>query len=148
MVTRTKKNKTLSCPTCTLLSNEKDSPKFDLSHLEHHSLKGFIKHPESFFLKSRYMSFFSEIAPDKKETSGLLGFSFSSKSYRVTGSIIEVSLNTVNETHQILGKVIVSIQTPMGYEIGMLLMNAEDYRKISYIEQICYIDNQLISSII
>ena len=148
MVARTKNKQRDKCPTCSLLSNGESVPKFDVSHLEHHSLKGFIKHPDNFYLKSRYMSLFSKILPDTNDTNELLGFSFSSRSYRVPGSIIEVSIKTVKETHEILGKVIVSMQTKSGYEIGMLLMNGEDLRKISYIEQICYIDHKLISSLV
>ena len=77
-----------------------------------------------------------------------MAFSFSSKVYRIPGTIIEVSLRTVNESHEILGKVVVSIHKNTGYEVGMILMNAEDYVKLRYIEQICYIDDKLINSLL
>ena len=74
-------------------------------------------------------------------------FSFSSRYYRVPGSVIEVTIRTVNESHQLIGKVIAAIQSEGGYEIGMILMNKEDGIKLRYIEQICFIDDKLLSSI-
>ena len=94
------------------------------------------------------MSLSSELDPEiSKSTKSYTAFSFSSHQYRVPGSIIEVSIRTVNESHKILGKVIASIQSRSGYEIGMILMNREDGLKLRYIEQICFIDNKLLSSI-
>ncbi len=75
------------------------------------SLDGFIKHPENFYLKSRYMSLSSTSIPEFSNSSkSHTAFSFSSRNYRIPGSIIEVSIRTVNESHKILGKVIASIQ--------------------------------------
>ncbi len=120
-------------------------PLFDIKYLEHESLRGFIKHPETFFLESRYMSLFSKEQPENSKSKQYMAFSFSSKVYRIPGAIIEVTLRTVNETHGILGKVVASIHNNTGYEVGMLLMNARDYTKLRYIEQICYIDDNLIN---
>ena len=154
MVARKKKKSEVQCATCTLTSVNGDIPGvsecpfFDIKHLEHKSLNGFIKHPESFFLKSRYMSLFSGIEPERTDSGEITAFSFSSNEYRVPGSIIEVSIRTVNEIHKINGKVIASIQLNSGFEIGMLLMRREDSIKLRYIEQICYIDSRLLTSII
>ena len=123
-------------------------PLFDIKNLEHESLRGFIKHPETFFLKSRYMSLFSKEQPENSKSKQYMAFSFSSKVYRTPGTIIEVTLRTVNESHGILGKVVASIQSNAGYEVGMLLMNARDYTKLRYIEQICFIDDKLINSLL
>ena len=123
-------------------------PLFDIKYLEHESLRGFIKHPEAFFLKSRYMSFFSNEKPENSKSKQYMAFSFSSKVYRTPGTIIEVTLRTVNESHGILGKVVASIENNTGYEVGMLLMNARDYTKLRYIEQICFIDDKLINSLL
>ena len=131
-----------------VISSINNFPLFDIKYLEHKSLRGFIKHPETFFLKSRYMSFFSKEKPEKSKSKQSMAFSFSSKAYRIPGTIIEVSLRTVNESHEILGKVVVSIQNNTGYEVGMILMNAQDYTKLRYIEQICYIDDKLINSLL
>ena len=154
MVTRTKK-KVVIGPSASLLAGNDDAissinnlPLFDIKHLEHESLRGFIKHPEAFFLKSRYMSFFSNEMPEYSKSKQSMAFSFSSKVYRSPGTIIEVSLRTVNESHGILGKVVASIQNNTGYEVGMLLMNARDYTKLRYIEQICFIDDKLINSLL
>ena len=154
MVTRTKKKVEIE-PSVSLLVGSDDAissinnfPLFDIKHLEHESLRGFIKHPESFFLKSRYMSFFSNEKPESSKSKQSMAFSFSSKVYRTPGTIIEVSLRTVNESHGILGKVVASIENNTGYEVGMLLMNARDYTKLRYIEQICYIDDKLIDSLL
>ena len=154
MVTRTKKKVEIE-PSVSLLVDSDDAissinnfPLFDIKYLEHESLRGFIKHPEAFFLKSRYMSFFSNEKPENSKSKQSMAFSFSSKVYRTPGTIIEVSLRTVNESHGILGKVVASIQNNTGYEVGMLLMNARDYTKLRYIEQICYIDDKLINSIL
>jgi len=88
------------------------------------------------------------LAPSNNKSNKVYSaFSFSSRDYRIPGSIIEVSISTVNESHKILGKVIASIQSKSGYEIGMILMNREDGIKLRYIEQICFIDNKLLSSI-
>ena len=145
MATHKKKNSNISM---TLDDHLDDCPFFDLKHLEHSYLHGFIKHPESFFLKSRYMSLStSQSSIDSKSLSSYTAFSFSSHQYRIPGSIIEVSIRTVNESHKILGKVIASIQSENGYEIGMILMNKEDGTKLRYIEQICFIDNKLLSSL-
>jgi len=130
------------------ISSINNFPLFDIKHLEHKSLRGFIKHPEAFFLKSRYMSFFSNEKPENSKSKQSMAFSFSSKVYRSPGTIIEVSLRTVNESHGILGKVVASIQNNTGYEVGMLLMNARDYTKLRYIEQICFIDDKLINSLL
>ena len=154
MVTRTKKKVEIE-PSVSLLVDNDDAissinnfPLFDIKHLEHESLRGFIKHPEAFFLKSRYMSFFSNEKPENSKSKQSMAFSFSSKVYRTPGTIIEVSLRTVNESHGILGKVVASIQNNTGYEVGMLLMNARDYTKLRYIEQICFIDDKLINSLL
>ena len=154
MVTRTKKKVEIE-PSVSLLVGSDDAissinnfPLFDIKHLEHESLRGFIKHPESFFLKSRYMSFFSNEKPENSKSKQSMAFSFSSKVYRTPGTIIEVSLRTVNESHGILGKVVASIENNTGYEVGMLLMNARDYTKLRYIEQICFIDDKLINSLL
>ena len=154
MVTRTKKKVEIG-PSVSLLASNDDAilsinnfPLFDIKHLEHESLRGFIKHPEAFFLKSRYMSFFSNEKLENSKSKQSMAFSFSSKVYRSPGTIIEVSLRTVNESHAILGKVVASIQNNTGYEVGMLLMNVRDYTKLRYIEQICYIDDKLINSIL
>ena len=154
MVTRTKKKVEIE-PSVSLLVGNDDAissinnfPLFDIKHLEHESLRGFIKHPEAFFLKSRYMSFFSNEKPENSKSKQSMAFSFSSKVYRTPGTIIEVSLRTVNESHGILGKVVASIQNNTGYEVGMLLMNARDYTKLRYIEQICFIDDKLINSLL
>jgi len=145
MATQKKKNVNISM---TLEDHLDDCPFFDLKHLEHTYLDGFIKHPDSFFLKSRYMSLSTNQSPvNSKSLSSYTAFSFSSHQYRIPGSIIEVSISTVNESHKILGKVIASIQSENGYEIGMILMNKEDGTKLRYIEQICFIDNKLLSSI-
>ena len=153
MVTRTKKKVEIE-PSVSLLVGNDDAissinnfPLFDIKYLEHESLRGFIKHPETFFLKSRYMSFFSKENPENPKSKQSMAFSFSSKSYRIPGTIIEVSLRTVNESHEILGKVVASIQNSTGFEVGMLLMNTQDYTKLCYIEQICYIDDKLINSL-
>ena len=154
MVTRTKKKVEIE-PSVSLLVGSDDAissinnfPLFDIKHLEHESLRGFIKHPESFFLKSRYMSFFSNEKPENSKSKQSMAFSFSSKVYRTPGTIIEVYLRTVNESHGILGKVVASIENNTGYEVGMLLMNARDYTKLRYIEQICFIDDKLINSLL
>ena len=154
MVTRTKKKVEIE-PSVSLLVDNDDAissinnfPLFDIKHLEHESLRGFIKHPEAFFLKSRYMSFFSNEKPENSKSKQSMAFSFSSKVYRTPGTIIEVSLRTVNESHGILGKVVASIQNNTGYEVGILLMNARDYTKLRYIEQICFIDDKLINSLL
>ena len=154
MVTRTKKK--VGTESSVSLSAGKDDavlsvnnfPLFDIKYLEHESLRGFIKHPKTFFLKSRYMSFFSKEQPENSKSKQYMAFSFSSKVYRTPGTIIEVTLRTVNESHGILGKVVASIQSNAGYEVGMLLMNARDYTKLRYIEQICYIDDKLINSLL
>ena len=151
MVTRTKKKVEIEHSVSPLAGNDdaissiNNFPLFDIKYLEHKSLRGFIKHPEAFFLKSRYMSFFSNEMPENSKSKQSMAFSFSSKVYRSPGTIIEVSLRTVNETHGILGKVVASIQNNTGYEVGMLLMNVQDYTKLRYIEQICYIDDNLIN---
>jgi len=154
MVTRTKKKVEIE-PSVSLLVDNDDAissinnfPLFDIKHLEHESLRGFIKHPEAFFLKSRYMSFFSNEKLENSKSKQSMAFSFSSKVYRSPGTIIEVSLRTVNESHGILGKVVASIQNNTGYEVGILLMNARDYTKLRYIEQICFIDDKLINSLL
>ena len=154
MVTRTKKKVEIE-PSVSLLVGNDDAissinnfPLFDIKHLEHESLRGFIKHPEAFFLKSRYMSFFSNEKLENSKSKQSMAFSFSSKVYRSPGTIIEVSLRTVNESHAILGKVVASIQNNTGYEVGILLMNARDYTKLRYIEQICFIDDKLINSLL
>ena len=147
MATQKKKNTNISM---TLEDHLDDCPFFDLKHLEHSYLHGFIKHPESFFLKSRYMSLStkqSTIIGNNSSISSYSAFSFSSHQYRIPGSIIEVSISTVNESHKILGKVIASLQSNNGYEVGMILMNKEDSTKLRYIEQICFIDNKLLSSL-
>ena len=138
----------LSADKDNTISSINKFPLFDIKYLEHESLHGFIKHPETFFLKSRYMSFFSKEQPENSKSKQSMAFSFSSKAYRVPGAIIEVSLRTVNESHEILGKVVVSIEKNIGYEVGMILMNKQDYIKLRYIEQICYIDDKLINSIL
>ena len=154
MVTRTKKKVALEPSVSPLVGNEdaissiNNFPLFDIKYLEHESLRGFIKHPEAFFLKSRYMSFFSSEKPENSKSKQSMAFSFSSKVYRSPGTIIEVSLRTVNESHGILGKVVASIENNTGYEVGMLLMNARDYTKLRYIEQICFIDDKLINSLL
>ena len=151
MVTRTKKKAEIESSVSLLagkdnaVSSINNFQLFDIKYLEHESLRGFIKHPETFFLTSRYMSFFSKEEPENPKSKQYMAFSFSSKVYRTPGTIIEVSLRTVNETHRILGKVVASIQNNTGYEVGMLLMNVQDYTKLRYIEQICYIDDNLIN---
>jgi len=154
MVTRTKKKVEIE-PLVSLSANKDNTissinkfPPFDIKYVEHEFLRGFIKHPKTFFLKSRYMSFFSNEQPENSKSKQSMAFSFSSKAYRVPGAIIQVSLRTVNESHEILGKVVVSIQKNIGYEVGMILMNAQDYTKLRYIEQICYIDDKLINSLL
>ena len=154
MATRTKKKVEIK-PSVSPLAGNGDAissinnfPLFDIKYLEHESLRGFIKHPEAFFLESRYMSLFSNEMPENAKSKQSMAFSFSSKVYRSPGTIIEVSLRTVNESHGILGKVVASIQNNTGYEVGILLMNARDYTKLRYIEQICYIDDNLINSIL
>jgi len=145
MATRKKKNTDIST---SLADHLDECPFFDIKHLEHNSLDGFIKHPASFFLKSRYMSLSTTLNTINNDSFKPYGaFSFSSRNYRTPGSIIEVSISTVNESHKILGKVIASIETRDSYEIGMILMNTEDSIKLRYIEQICFIDNKLLSSI-
>ena len=145
MATQKKKNTDISI---TLEDHLDECPFFDLKHLEHNSLHGFIKHPDAFFLKSRYMSIHTSQTPINSESlSSYRAFSFSSYQYRIPGSIIEVTIRTVNETHKILGKVIASIQSNKGYEVGIILMNKEDSTKLRYIEQICFIDNKLLSSL-
>ena len=154
MVTRTKKKVEIEPSVSPLVGNDdaissiNNFPLFDIKYLEHKSLRGFIKHPEAFFLKSRYMSFFSNEKPENSKSKQSMAFSFSSKVYRSPGTIIEVSLRTVNESHGILGKVVASIENNTGYEVGMLLMNARDYTKLRYIEQICFIDDKLINSLL
>ena len=154
MVTRTKKKVEIEPSGSPLVGNDdaissiNNFPLFDIKYLEHKSLRGFIKHPEAFFLKSRYMSFFSNEMPENSKSKQSMAFSFSSKVYRSPGTIIEVSLRTVNESHGILGKVVASIENNTGYEVGMLLMNARDYTKLRYIEQICFIDDKLINSLL
>ena len=154
MATRTKK-KVKIVSSVSILAGKENSlskinnfPLFDIKYLEHKSLQGFIKHPETFFLKSRYMSLFSNEQPENSKSTLHMAFSFSSKAYRVPGAVIEVTLETVNESHQVLGKVVASIQNNAGYEVGMLLMNTQDYSKLRYIEQICYIDDKLINSLL
>ena len=145
MTSRKKNNANKST---TLEDHLDDCPFFDLKHLQHNSLNGFIKHPDAFFLKSRYMSLSTKLSPrNNVSLNSYNAFSFSSRNYRIPGSIIEVSISTVNETHKILGKVIASIQSISGYEIGMVLLHEEDCVKLRYIEQICFIDNKLLSSI-
>ena len=154
MVTRAKKKAEIE--SSVSMSAGKDNtvlainnfPLFDIKNLEHESLRGFIKHPETFFLKSRYMSFFSNEQPESAKSMQYMAFSFNSKVYRIPGAIIEVTLRTVNESHGILGKVVASIQNNTGYEVGMLLMKEQDYTKLRYIEQICYIDDKLIDSLL
>ena len=154
MVTHAKKKVAIESPVS--VSAGKDNavlsinnfPLFDIKSLEHESLRGFIKHPETFFLKSRYMSLFSKEQPENSKSKQYMAFSFSSKVYRIPGTIIEVTLRTVNESHEILGKVVASIQNNSGYEVGMILMNTRDYTKLRYIEQICYIDDNLINSLV
>ena len=154
MITRAKKkveiepSVSLSADKDNIISSINKFPLFDIKYLEHESLRGFIKHPEAFFLKSRYMSFFSNEKPENSKSKQSMAFSFSSKVYRTPGTIIEVSLRTVNESHGILGKVVASIENNTGYEVGMLLMNARDYTKLRYIEQICFIDDKLINSLL
>ena len=154
MATRTKKKAEIKSSVSLLAGKDNavlsinNFPLFDIKHLEHESLRGFIKHPEAFFLKSRYMSFFSNEKPENSKSKQSMAFSFSSKVYRSPGTIIEVSLRTVNESHGILGKVVASIQNNTGYEVGMLLMNARDHTKLRYIEQICFIDDKLINSLL
>ena len=154
MATRTKKKVKIESSVSILagkessLSTINNFPLFDIKYLEHKSLQGFIKHPETFFLKSRYMSLFSNEQPENTKSRLHMAFSFSSKVYRVPGAVIEVTLDTVNESHQVLGKVVASIQNNAGYEVGMLLMNTQDYSKLRYIEQICYIDDKLINSLL
>ena len=145
MATQKKKNNTIE----KLANHLEECPLFDIKHLEHKSLDGFIKHPENFYLKSRYMSLSSKIDPviTKSNKKSHTAFSFSSRYYRVPGSVIEVTIRTVNESHQLIGKVIAAIQSEGGYEIGMILMNKEDGIKLRYIEQICFIDDKLLSSI-
>jgi len=154
MATRTKKKAKIESSASLLagkdnaVSSINNFPLFDIRYLEHEYLRGFIKHPETFFLKSRYMSFFSEEKPEISKSKQYMAFTFSSKVYRIPGTIIEVSLRTVNESHGILGKVVASIQNNSGYEVGMILMNTRDYTKLRYIEQICYIDDNLINSLV
>ena len=154
MATRTKKKAEIKSSVSLLAGKDNavlsinNFPLFDIKYLEHESLRGFIKHPETFFLKSRYMSFFSKEQPENTTSKQYMAFSFSSKTYRIPGTIIEVTLRTVNESHGILGKVVASIQNNTGYEVGMLLMNTRDYTKLRYIEQICYIDDKLIDSLL
>jgi hypothetical protein len=154
MATRTKKKVKIESSVSILagkessLSTINNFPLFDIKYLEHKSLQGFIKHPETFFLKSRYMSLFSNEQPENSKSRLHMAFSFSSKVYRVPGAVIEVTLDTVNESHQVLGKVVASIQNNAGYEVGILLMNTQDYSKLRYIEQICYIDDKLINSLL
>jgi hypothetical protein len=154
MVTRAKKKAGIESSVSLLAGKDSavlsinNFPLFDIKSLEHESLRGFIKHPKTFFLKSRYMSLFSKEQPENSSSKQYMAFSFSSKVYRTPGTIIEVTLRTVNETHGILGKVVASIQSNAGYEVGMLLMNARDYTKLRYIEQICYIDDKLIESLL
>ena len=154
MATRTKKKVKIESSVSILagkensLSKINNFPLFDIKYLEHKSLQGFIKHPETFFLKSRYMSLFSNEQPENTKSRLHMAFSFSSKAYRVPGAVIEVTLDTVNESHQVLGKVVASIQNNAGYEVGILLMNTQDYSKLRYIEQICYIDDKLINSLL
>ena len=154
MATRTKKKAEIESSVSLLAGKDNavlsinNFPLFDIKYLEHESLRGFIKHPEAFFLKSRYMSFFSNEKPENSKSKQSMAFSFSSKVYRSPGTIIEVSLRTVNESHGILGKVVASIQNNTGYEVGMLLMNSRDYTKLRYIEQICFIDDKLINSLL
>ena len=154
MVTRAKKKVAIDSSVSLLAGKDNtvltinNFPLFDIKNLEHESLRGFIKHPKTFFLKSRYMSLFSKEQPENSSSKQYMAFSFSSKVYRTPGTIIEVTLRTVNETHGILGKVVASIQSNAGYEVGMLLMNARDYTKLRYIEQICYIDDKLIDSLL
>ena len=154
MVTRTKRKAEIESSVSLLagkdnaVSSINKFQLFDIKYLEHESLRGFIKHPETFFLKSRYMSFFSKEQPENSKSKQYMAFSFSSKVYRTPGTIIEVTLRTVNESHGILGKVVASIQSDAGYEVGMLLMNARDCTKLRYIEQICYIDDKLIDSLL
>ena len=154
MATRTKKKVKIESSVSILagkessLSTINNFPLFDIKYLEHKSLQGFIKHPETFFLKSRYMSLFSNEQPENTKSRLHMAFSFSSKVYRVPGAVIEVTLDTVNESHQVLGKVVASIQCNAGYEVGMLLMNTQDYSKLRYIEQICYIDDKLINTLL
>ena len=154
MATRTKKKVKIESSVSVLagkensLSKINNFPLFDIKYLEHKSLQGFIKHPETFFLKSRYMSLFSNEQPENTKSRLHMAFSFSSKVYRVPGAVIEVTLDTVNESHQVLGKVVASIQNNAGYEVGILLMNTQDYSKLRYIEQICYIDDKLINSLL
>jgi len=154
MVTRAKKKAEIESSVSLLAGNDNavlainNFPLFDIKYLEHESLRGFIKHPETFFLKSRYMSLFSKEQPENSKSQQYMAFSFSSKVYRIPGTIIEVTLRTVNESHGILGKVVASIQSNAGYEVGMLLMNARDCTKLRYIEQICYIDDKLIDSLL
>ena len=154
MVTRTKKKAEIESSVSLLagkdnaVSSINKFQLFDIKYLEHESLRGFIKHPETFFLKSRYMSLFSKEQPENSKSKQYMAFSFSSKVYRTPGTIIEVTLRTVNESHGILGKVVASIQSDAGYEVGMLLMNARDCTKLRYIEQICYIDDKLIDSLL
>ena len=95
------------------------------------------------------MSLYSKIDPEisKSSKKSHTAFSFSSRHYRVPGSVIEVTIRTVNESHHLIGKVIAAIQSEGGYEIGMILMNKEDGIKLRYIEQICFIDDKLLSSI-
>ncbi len=144
MTTRKKKNADIST---SLTDHLDECPFFDLKHLQHQTLKGFIKHPKAFFLKSRYMSLSSSLPPQNNVSiDSYNAFSFTSRNYRVPGSIIEVSISTVNESHKILGKVIASIQSESSYEIGMILMHKEDSIKLRYIEQICFIDNKLLPS--
>ena len=65
MATRKKKIDEIT----TLASHLEECPLFDIKHLKHKSLDGFIKHPENFYLKSRYMSLSSSSIPEFSNSS-------------------------------------------------------------------------------
>ena len=60
MATQKKKNDAIA----KLANHLEECPLFDIKHLEHKSLDGFIKHPETFYLQSRYMSLSSKLDPE------------------------------------------------------------------------------------
>ena len=68
MATQKKKNNVIE----KLANHLEECPLFDIKHLEHKSLDGFIKHPENFYLKSRYMSLYSKIDPEISERAAVL----------------------------------------------------------------------------
>ena len=102
-------------------------------------LEGFIKHPERFPIEIKRLRFW-ERAKIKYSNTTKIGFSFFSENYQKPGELIEVSIPSKNEINYFLGKVVLVIASDKGYEVGMMLLNFEDARRLRIVEQICHIE--------